>query len=169
MGGGKMLIITNKRGEYVPGMGGDPRLFTQADALSFIRDRLANNPNWTDNGAMIEQYIPNVMHLDAIEFLRDKGFLISLDSDGDRIVVDCDTLWSTPMVDLLHDTLQNGEHHVNRDHNFKIKFGQSKMVNIAFQEHSLSFPIYFDFGGKQYIPSIWKLGNDVICSLGVEK
>ena len=164
-----MLIITNKRGEYVPGMGGDPRLFTQADALSFIRDRLANNPNWTDNGAMIEQYIPNVMHLDAIEFLRDKGFLISLDSDGDRIVVDCDTLWSTPMVDLLHDTLQNGEHHVNRDHNFKIKFGQSKMVNIAFQEHSLSFPIYFDFGGKQYIPSIWKLGNDVICSLGVEK
>jgi len=154
----EMLIITNKKGEYVPGMGGDPRLFTKVDALSFIRDRLADNPNWTDNGAMIEQYIPNVMNLDAIEFLEDKGFSIVLDGDGDRIIVDCDTLWTAPMTDLLHDTLQNGEHYANRDHNFKIKFGQSKVVNIAFQDHSLAFPIYFEFGGKQYVPSIWKMG-----------
>ena len=150
-------MITNKDGSYVPGMGGDPRLFTQSEALSFIRDRIAENPDWTDNGAIIEQYIPNVMHLDAIDYLRDKGFSVILDGDGDRIIVDCDTLWTAPMVDLLHDTL-NGEHYVNRDHSFKIKFGKSKMVNVAFQDHSLAFPIYFEFGGKQYIPSIWKMG-----------
>jgi len=151
-----MLMITNKDGSYVPGMGGDPRLFTQVDALIYIRDRVSVDPDWADSGAVVEPYIPNVMHLDAIDYLRDKGFSVILDGDGDRIIVDCDTLWTAPMVDLLHDTLQNGEHYANRDHNFKIKFGQSKMINIAFQEHSLAFPIYFEFNGEQYIPSIWK-------------
>ena len=41
-----MLIITDKKGRYVPGMGGDPRLFTKDKALLFIRDRLAQDPEW---------------------------------------------------------------------------------------------------------------------------
>jgi len=150
-----MLIIQNKDGSYVPGMGGDPRLFTQLEALIYIRDRVANDPSWADSGAVVKPYIPNPMHLDAIEYLQDKGFSIYLDTDRNRIFVDCDTMWTAPMTDLLHDTLQNGEHYANRDHDFKIKFGKSNIVNIAFQDHSLAFPVYFEYKGEQFTPTDW--------------
>ena len=152
-----MLIITNKQGKYVPGMGGDPRLFqTEGKALAFVKDRLSEDPNWANEGTILEPYTPNPMHLDAIEYLEDKGFKIILDCDGDNIIVDCDSLWTAPMVDLLNDTLLNGEHYLNRDYNFKVVFGEPKMVNCAFQDHSLSYPIFFECNGQKHIPSIWK-------------
>ena len=60
------------------------------------------------------------------------------------------------MVDLLNDTLLNGEHYVNRDYGFKVVFGEPRVVNCAFQDHSLKYPIFFDFKGERHIPSIWK-------------
>jgi len=151
-----MLIITDKKGRYVPGMGGDPRLFTKDKALLFIRDRLAQDPEWGEGSAIVEPYTPNPIQLDAIEYLEDKGFRIVLDSDGDYIIVDCDSLWSAPMVDLLNDVLLNGVHYLNRDHDFKVVFGEPEVINCAFQDHSLKYPIFFDFNGHKHVPSLWR-------------
>ena len=151
-----MLIIRNKNGSYVPGMGGDPRLFSQLAAMEFVKERLSQDPDWTRDGAILEPYIPNPMHLDAIEYLGDKGFKITLDLDGDYVIIDCDTLWTSPMIDLLNDTLLNGEHYLNRDYDFKVVFGKPRAINCSFQDHSLRYPIFFQYLEKDYTPSIWK-------------
>ena len=146
-----MLVLTKKDGSFVPGMGGDPMLFTQADAFNYVKERAISNPEWLRD-VEITPYIPNPMHLDSIEYLTDKGFSIS--SNGEYLSVDCDTLWTAPMVDLLFDTI-GGDHFVNRDFGVKFIFGKPIQVQ-QFQHHYFQFPIYIEHNGRTYSFPEWK-------------
>tara|TARA_B110000495_G_C22716919_1_gene421315 strand:- start:8 stop:496 length:489 start_codon:yes stop_codon:yes gene_type:complete len=153
-----MYSISNGKGYYVPGCGGDKRLFTVDDARAFIRDMTSKNREWATDGAIVELYEPNVLHLDAIEFLEDKGFHISVKEGGNSIVVCCDTLWASPMVDLLYSTLFS-EHLANRDSGFKIVFQNSKQIvldSLELDDHALEFEVLYDYNEVRYAPSIWR-------------
>jgi len=142
-----MYCIQDRQGDYLLGMGGDIRLFkTIPDATP--RKRMT---------ASIKKYVPNIHHLEGLEYLSDIGFTVSSIEQGNAIQVSLDTIWNNPMSSILN-TILSGDHYPNKDHReeFIIRFTYRGSVDVGFQDMDIIFDVAFFVNGKEYKPSEWR-------------
>jgi hypothetical protein len=151
-----MHVIKNTKNQHICSPGGDSRLFdSKEEAKGFILDKIQANPKWANKKIRIEPYLPNFMHLDGLEYLRDIGFILNKQTDGDHLLVECETLLNAPMTDALMNVI-SGVHKLNYCHDFRVEFG-SPITHTSYMDVTLEFPVYFvPKRGNKYKPSEWR-------------
>lgn len=153
-----MYCIKNKDGQFAPDPSGDPALFYSAEqAGKHIEKLSARAPGWEDGVASISPWFPNVLHLECMDHLRDVGF--SIEVNGDELHVECDTLWTAPMVDTLSKYLKGG-HRIHRSYRWFLFFDKPRQVRIGFDDHKLVYTIKVrrmsQFGASIELLSDWR-------------
>jgi hypothetical protein len=142
-----MYYLKEKRGACLIGMGGDIRLFkTIPEAIA--RKSIT---------ASVKKYVPDIHHLEGLEYLSDIGFTISSIERGNAIQVSLDTIWNAPMSEIMN-TVLSGDHYPNKDHReeFIIRFKYRSSVDSGLMDMDLIFDVTFIVNGQEYKPSEWR-------------
>ena len=143
-----MFCIQDANGRCLMGMGGDVRLFSHPEIHQMENKR--------ERDISVIRYIPNIHHLESLEYLEDIGFTVSSINKGDSVQVSLDTIWNNPMTNILN-TVLAGDHIPNKDHpeDFIIQFKYVRSVQTGFMDMDLIFDVLYIIEGFAYKPSEW--------------